>query len=153
MDEKTTGQLEKILENMDENGLEGYFHQYLEGNEYTKFSVFVTDILQHKQLKRITVIHRADIPESLGYKLLSGERRTDERDWIIRLCIAAEMNLKQIQQALKLYGFQELYAKDRRDVVLIVAVNQGRTWAWEVDELLKKYKQKPLCRPNWEEKE
>ena len=63
------------------------------------------------------------------------------------------MNLKQVQRALKLYGFSELYAKSRRDAVITVAVNQGKTWAWEVDELLEKYGQEPLRRPNWEEKE
>jgi predicted N-acyltransferase len=153
MGEKSTGQLEKILKNLDENGLEEYFQKHLEESRYTKFSAFMTDVLRSKRLKRIAVIRRADIPERLGYKLLSGERRTDERDWIIRLCIAAEMTLEEIQQALKLYGFPELYAKNRRDVVLIVAVNQGKIWSWEVDELLKKYEQKPLCRPNWKEKE
>ena len=153
MDEKSTGHLEEILNQVDEDGLDRYFQDYLNGNGYTKFSAFVTDVLKEKGLKRITVIRRADIPERLGYKLLSGERRTDERDWILRLCIASEMSLKQVQRALKLYGFSELYAKSRRDAVITVAVNQRRTWAWEVDELLEKYGQEPLGRPNWDEKE
>lgn len=153
MDEKSTGHLEEILNQVDEDGLDRYFHDYLNGNGYTRFSAFVTDVLKEKKLKRVTVFQRADIPERLGYKLLSGERRTDERDWILRLCIASGMNLKQLQRALKLYGFSELYAKLRRDAVITVAVNQGKIWAWEVDELLKKYGQQPLSRPNWEEKE
>ena len=62
MDEKSTGHLEEILNQVDEDGLDRYFQDYLNGNGYTKFSAFVTDVLKEKGLKRITVIRRADIP-------------------------------------------------------------------------------------------
>ena len=62
MDEKSTGHLEEILNQVDEDGLEQYFHEHLNGNGYAKFSAFVTDVLKEKKLKRVTVFRRADIP-------------------------------------------------------------------------------------------
>ena len=86
---------------------------------------------------------KAEIPERYGYKLLSGEKRTRQRDVILRICYAAEFSLKETQRALKKYRLPELYAKVPRDALLMIAFNEG-LGILEVNDLLKENKMDPL---------
>ena len=88
--------------------------------------------LEEKGLKRQTVLLRADLPQKYGYKLLTGESHTTDRDKLLRILLAMELNLKQTQRALRLYGMSELYPKDPRDVVLIAAICRQQ---WDVHEI------------------
>ena len=64
------------------------------------------------------------------------EKHTRDRDLIIRFCIAGHFNWDETNRALKLYGFTELYAKNSRDAVLIVAINNRIYTLYDIDELL-----------------
>lgn len=58
---------------------------------------------------------QADIPERYGYKLLSGQKHTKQRDVILRICYAAGLSFDETQRALKKYGMVELYSEITRD--------------------------------------
>ena len=47
------------------------------------FSIYVKDLLKEKAITQQAVFLKADIPERYGYKLLSGEKRTRQRDIIL----------------------------------------------------------------------
>ena len=64
------------------------------------------------------------------------EKHTKDRDLIIRFCIAGHFNWDETNRALKLYGLNELYAKDPRDAVLIVAINNRIYNPYDIDEML-----------------
>ncbi len=66
--------------------------------------------LQHGR-KIKDVLLTADFSDSYGQKLLRQERHTSERDYILRLCLAGELELAEIQRALKLYGMAPLYPR------------------------------------------
>lgn len=87
------------------------------------FSDYISNIMRKKGLKRQNVIIRANLPQKYGYKLLSGETHTTDRDKILRICFSLKMSLKEAQTALKLFGMNELYPKIKRDAMLIVAFN------------------------------
>ena len=91
-----------------------------------------------KKLKQQDVFLAADIPEKYGYKLLSGEKHTKQRDVILRLCYAAELNLDETQKALKLYRMPELYAKIQRDALIMIAFNERPGSIIDVNSFLKK---------------
>lgn len=90
---------------------------------------------------------RANLPQKYGYKLLTGEAHTTNRDKLLRLCFAMELDLKQTQRALKLYGMNELYPKNQRDVILIVALGKKQYDISQIDEELKKLGLAPLSGP------
>ena len=71
-------------------------------------------------MKQRDVFLWADIPERYGYKLISEEKRTRQRDVILRICYAAEFTLEETQRALRIYEMPLLYEKIPRDVVLMV---------------------------------
>lgn len=55
-------------------------------------------------------------------EILNMDSHTKNRDLIIRFCIVGRFTLDEINRALKLYGMSPLYAKDKRDACIIVAV-------------------------------
>ena len=79
-----------------------------------------------------------DIPEKYGYKLLSGEKHTRQRDIILRICYAAELTLEQTQRALRKYEMPQLYAKIPRDALLMLIFKDRPGGIIEVNELLSK---------------
>ena len=66
-------------------------------------------------------------------------KNTKNRDLIIRFCIAGRFTLYEINTALKLYGMAPLYAKDKRDACIIVAVNNKKYKMYEIDDILEEY--------------
>ena len=86
----------------------------------------------------------ADIPERYGYKLISEEKHTRQRDVILRLCYAAHFTLDETQQALRIYGMPELYARFERDALLMIAFNERPGSIIEVNAFLKSHILPPL---------
>ena len=86
----------------------------------------------------------ADIPERYGYKLLSGEKRTRQRDVILRICYAGELTLEETQRALRKYEMPELYAKIPRDALLMILFQDRPGSILDVNTLLKNKGMEPL---------
>lgn len=141
--DKDTDNLMNILKAADPIQVKEYMsEQFKEGEP--QFSRYMDDILASKNLKRQDVLIKANLPQKYGYKLLTGESHTTDRDKILRICFSAQMTLKETQRALKLYGMNELYPKIKRDVVLIVALSQRVFDIDKVNELLMAEGEAPL---------
>ena len=122
MSEKSTGELEEVLGKTHLSEFESY-RQENRGSlfdEQEGFYQYVRDLLKEKRLTQQMVFLRADVPEGYGYKLLSGEKHTRQRDVILRICYVAEFTLEETQRALKKYGMPTLYAKVPRDAMLML---------------------------------
>ena len=78
-------------------------------------------IIKSKNLKKRDVFYSADIPISYGYKLLLGEKRTKQRDILIRICFVSNFTINELQEALKLYEMPMLYKKILRDKLILEA--------------------------------
>ena len=79
----------------------------------------------------------ADLSEKYGYKLISGEKRTHRRDTILRICLAAEFELQEVQEALRLYGMAPLYWRIPRDAAFMVAFHNRIYDIHDVDAILR----------------
>ena len=84
-----------------------------------EFVKYMKKIIRSKKLNKRDVFYSADIPISYGYKLLLGEKRTKQRDIIIRICFVSNFTIKELQEALKLYEMPVLYKKILRDKVIL----------------------------------
>lgn len=121
--EKPTAELMETLQGADPAGVKLFVEEnFAQGQP--DFVSYMDALLAQKRMKRQEVLLRANLPQKYGYKLLSGESHTTDRDKILRICFAMELSLKQTQRALKLYGMSELYPKNKRDVALIVALGR-----------------------------
>lgn len=112
------------------------------------FVGYIDTLLAQKHLKRQDVLIRANLPHKYGYKLLTGEAHTTNRDKILRICLAMQLTLKQTQRVLKLYGMNELYPKNKRDVILIVALGNKQHDINQIDEELIALGLQPLQNPD-----
>lgn len=108
------------------------------------FGDFFRDVLLTKNITQQTVFLNADIGEKYGYKLISGEKHTKQRDVIIRLCFAGEFTFDETQRALRLYGMSPLYARIKRDALLINAFNRHIGNIIDLNQFLKEQGEAPL---------
>ena len=151
MKEKTTDVLTDVLKKTGVKHLEQYFDTYHEKieNEEKPFAAYMRSQFRKKGILQQDVFLAADLSEGYGYKLISEEKRTKQRDVILRICIVAGFSLEEVQRALKLYGMSPLYPRIKRDAALIVAINTGIKDLSEVDQILISYELEPLyaCAP------
>lgn len=146
MNEKNTKELTEVLGKTHLSEFEKFCKENKESlnPEKNAFSEYIKIQLKKKNLTQQMVFLRADIPERYGYKLLSGEKHTKQRDVILRICYAAELTLEETQHALKQYEMPELYAKIPRDALLMILFNERPGSIIEVNEFLQKNGMEPL---------
>ena len=101
------------------------------------FTDYMRQKFREKEISQQNIFLAADISERYGYKLVSGEKRTQKRDVIIRICLAAEFQPEEVQEALVLYGFPPLRARIPRDCAFIVAFSNRIYDIHDVDAILR----------------
>lgn len=146
MSKKTTEELEHILSSA--SGLEAgrYLQEQSEEllTQPRAFREYMHQMLRKYGKSQQEVFLQADLPERFGYKLLSEEKHTKQRDYILRICYAAGMDLPETQRALTLYGMAPLYARIPRDAVLMIAFNRRVGSVLDVNALLSAHKMPTL---------
>ena len=146
MMKKTTGTLTDILKKTNPDKVGHYIEENAEEMFFDPrpFSAYMRSLIREKGVRLQDVFLLADISEGYGYKLISGEKHTKQRDVILKLCLSAGFSLVEIQRALKLYGMSPLYARFPRDAVLISAVSSGIMEIAQVNRLLEQNGQQLL---------
>lgn len=112
-------------------------------DEYA-FANYMRRIFKEKGVSQQKIFLYADIPERYGYKLVSQEKHTKQRDIILRICYSAGFTIEETQKALRLYGMPELYAEFPRDALILVILKDHPGDIIEVNALLKKNGMQPL---------
>ena len=122
MKEKKTQELENILKSTHISDFNAYCADNRDSmiSQSNSFSEFMKTKIKENKMTQQAVFIAADIPEGYGYKLLSGEKRTKQRDVILRICYAGQFTLEDTQTALKKYGMPVLYVKVPRDALLMI---------------------------------
>lgn len=140
MSEKNTQELENILGSTHVKNFEWFCQNHKDSfiDEEEAFYIYVKDLMKAKGFTQQRVFLKADIPERYGYKILSGEKHTRQRDVILRICYAADFSIYETQRALEKYKMPKLYPKIPRDALLMIAFNERPGGIIEINELLKK---------------
>ena len=112
-------------------------------NEYA-FAEYMRQMIKGKGASQQEIFLYADIPERYGYKLISQEKHTRQRDIILRICYSANFTLDETQKALRLYGMAELYVEYPRDALLMVIFKDRPGDIIMVNSILKKNRMEPL---------
>ena len=143
---KTTNTLTNILKKTKPEHLDTYFKNNAEEvlEQDNPFAAYMRSNVREKGLRFQVVFLRADVSEGYGYKLISGEKHTRQRDTILKLCLGAGFTLDETQRALKIYGMSPLYARFPRDAVLISAISSGTREPAEINRLLEQNGQPQL---------
>lgn len=133
-DEKTTKSLMAVLRSAGPAQIDEFLKENPENEN--SFSDYMRSKFKEKGIKQQEVFTKINISYGYGYKLISGEKKTRQRDLIIEMCLTAGFSLNETQRALKLYQMAELYPKVSRDAVLIIALNQDIREISQVNTLL-----------------
>ena len=102
------------------------------------FVKYMRKLLNKKHLKKRDVFYLADIPVNYGYKLLLGEKRTKQRDIIIRICLVSTFSIRETQEALRLYEMPILYKKFKRDGLILEGIQKGIKEVDMLNEILER---------------
>ena len=139
-EERSTYEVEELLSNMKPAELGSFYKENRSSmvDDKKAFYYYMKDIAESKNIMFKEMYLFAGVSESYGEKIIRMEKHTKNRDLIIRLCIAGHLSLVEINKALKLYGMNPLYSKDKRDACLIVAVNNRIYDLYEIDNILEK---------------
>ena len=110
--------LEKNKENMLSNSLSGHLNM----------------LLSQKGIKKAAVVRDSLLDRAYVYQIFSGEK-IPSRNKLIALAFGLHLSADETQKMLKLSGNRELYARDKRDAVILFALHQKKT-ILETNELL-----------------
>jgi len=125
MDNTTTKKLDQILLDVEnESELREYLDQYSAEDFPKSFAEYYNSIprvAEYAKNNLADLVKRSNLERSYCYHILNGTKKPG-RDKILCLCLAAGLSFKETQRALKVSGETELYAKNRRDAVIIFAI-------------------------------
>lgn len=95
---------------------------------------YLFQLLGEKGMKRSEVVRASGLNGTFVYDVFNGDSRLG-RDKAIMLALGMGCTLRETQRLLRLDGVSELWAKNRRDAVIIWCVEHGYSRTQTDDEL------------------
>lgn len=143
LDESTTKKLNDILSHInDTKAMESFMSNPKITDEYKTFIKYYRSLPQVQALTDSDLINLSGIEKSYYYQIFKGTRNPS-RDKVLRLCIGAGLSMRETTRALELSQLAPLYPKNRRDIIISVAINQHAS-VIDTDTLLDNYNEEPL---------
>jgi hypothetical protein len=143
MDESTTRQLSDILSRIDSTrGMDQYMEISKVAESCQSFRQYFHSLPTVQNMDSGDLIQKSGLERSYYYQVMKGTRRPG-RDKVLRLCLGAGLTLRQTTRALELSGNAVLYPRNRRDIILTVAINQ-KAGVDDANILLFNYGEDPL---------
>ena len=104
---------------------------------------YLQQLLDEKGLERSKVVREAGLNDTFGYQIFKGTRKAS-RDKVLQLAFAMHLGLRETDRLLQAAGANELYCKNRRDAIIIFAVQKGYT-LHKVNEELYRFGEETIC--------
>ncbi len=103
---------------------------------FTNISVkdYLEEIIKTRGLKKSTIIKASQLSEVYAYQIFAGVKNPS-RDKLLSIAVAMQMSLEECQFLLRIANLNELYAKNRRDAIIIFALGK-RLGVAKLNELL-----------------
>ena len=122
---KTTTELLKELKRQS-CSLPDYLSNYKDTFVNEDVKAFWENIIESKNYSKSNIINKADFSYCYFYEVING-RKAPTKDKVVRLALAMKMTVDECQRALKVSGRSFLHPKNRRDSILIYAIEQQMT--------------------------
>lgn len=107
------------------------------------FADLLQALFQKSSLSKAALAKRAGTSEVYLYQIFSGDR-TPSRDRTICLCFGLSATLEETQELLKHSGLAQLYAKDRRDAIIIYGLSHAMSLD-DINDMLFSENEATLC--------
>ena len=136
MTDKTGDLMNRLTSTESHEELDQYLEQIRD--KYPKdLSSYIKAILAEKGMSIADMQKRSCIDRTYIYQIMDGSKRPG-RDKIIAMAVACKMTLPECQRALEIAQEGILYAKSRRDSVVIYAIN-NKMDIMDLNGLLEQY--------------
>ena len=141
MDKETTRRLEeKLIRINREDDLRDYLDDPALLDQNLTFAEYFMSLEKVKQMREADLVKASGIERTYCYQILNGTRPNPGRDKILRLCLAAGLSVKDSMKVLKVSGESPLYARSRRDAIIMYCI-QNQLPAEETNLLLDHFKE------------
>lgn len=114
---------EKILNQL---GGDKSFTEILNENKesfsYKSIGQYILDEIQKQKTTKAKIIRESGINKRFFFSITSDKKRPSRR-YVIRIFLALRLSLNDIQWYLKACDYPQLYARDKRDAVIIYCIN------------------------------
>lgn len=135
MSKVKTSDLEKALKHASTDDLSSI----LDDTKDQRFEDVFEQILTARKMNKGEVIKNTLLDRTYAYQILNGDRN-GSKDKIVQLCIASQCNVEETNRLLTLSKNPKLYAKTKRDSLIIFSINNQYS-VMETNELLNQYGQ------------
>lgn len=106
-------------------------------------SSYLQELLERKGLKRSNVVRMANLNETFGYQIFTGDRNPS-RNKVLQIAFAMALTLKETNRALCAAGVNALNCKNRRDAIIIFCLDRGCSLQ-KTNEELYRFDEETIC--------
>jgi len=123
LNEKSTVELNQILNSVSRSELDNYYQQ----NNISSISLsdYLLEYLAKHDLCQADVINACQVPRSYCYAIFNGNKRNPSRDRLIAIGISMKMSRDDLDRLLKIANLGILYPREPRDAAIITCLNDG----------------------------
>ncbi len=125
---KSTAELDKELASS--KGLTEFLQKNNAEFQVKDVEEVLLSLLKERNITKADLAKRSGMSEVYLYQILNG-RRTPSRDRMLCLCFGFSCSLEETQEILRKCRYVQLYARVRRDAVIMYALSHG----WDLEEL------------------
>ena len=120
---KSTEELLKILKS---SSLDAYLKNNSGELVENPICDYLTAIIDERNLSKAEVIKKSNVQTNYAYQIFSG-LKLPSRDKLIALCFGLNLTLDETQTLLKYAGYAPLYPRNKRDSVIIAALENSES--------------------------
>lgn len=91
-----------------------------------RLSTYLNDLLLDKQLCKADVIRSSHLDRKYAYQIFSGQK-LPSREKLLSLAFGLQLSADEAGKLLKTAGYQELYARNKRDAILLFSLDNHFT--------------------------
>ncbi len=119
---KTTDELLKILQNKE--NIQAYINENSDEMLDVNLSEYLKQLLEKYKITKNEAIKNSRLDQIYGYQIFSSVKSNPSRDKLIQLIFGIGLELKDAQRLLRIGKAGELYSRNRRDSIIIFALNK-----------------------------
>lgn len=101
-----------------------FAREYMDSFVDITFKEYLEGLLIARGIKKSTVIKASGLSDSYAFQIFQGYKNPS-RDKLLALAVGMQATFEECQRLLKLAGVNELYAKNRRDAIIIFGLERG----------------------------
>lgn len=100
-------------------------------------------LLEEKHLERVSVVRMADLNETFGYQIFTGQRHPS-RNKVLQIAFAMALTLREANRVLRAADVSVLDPKCRRDAIIIFCLDRSCSLQ-KVNEELYRLGEETVC--------